>query len=228
MGKFKPKSRFQFKPRTQKPGAQQPAAADPRSFNPSGTTTTTATTTNTNTNTSTEQQSPATSYRSTTTDDPTKDYNAILQADASPSSVVRRPSFSTAKSITIRSQAGLRIALPASAAASTSSQASITDLDRCVVDMTAPTAAQPLAGLALQNVRRSVVVAGRVGGAVHITGVSDAVVVVAARQVRIHECRNVDLYLRCASHPIIEDCEGMRFAPVVVGTDLVSRKESFH
>lgn len=213
-GKFKPKSRFQFKPRTQKPAAattQQPAV-DPRLHNFS----------------SANQQNPASIITSSAAEDdttqeqqqqqPTKDYNEELRADASPAWVVRRPSFSQAKSIALREHTGLRIALPASATTSTSSSsvaiASLSDLDRCVVDMTAPTAARPLAALALKNVRRSLVVAGRVDGAVHVTGVSDAVVVVVARQVRIHECRGVDVYLRCASHPIIEDCAGMRFAPV--------------
>ncbi|CAF3570445.1 unnamed protein product [Fusarium graminearum] len=68
-------------------------------------------------------------------------------------------------------------------------------------------------GLAIKNVSKSLIVGGRVNGAVHITGVSDSIIVVVARQVRIHECSNVDIYLHCGSHPIIEDCSGMRFAP---------------
>jgi hypothetical protein len=44
--------------------------------------------------------------------------------------------------------------------------------------------------------------------------VSDSTIVVVARQVRIHECSNVDIYLHCGSHPIIEDCSGMRFSPL--------------
>ncbi len=70
------------------------------------------------------------------------------------------------------------------------------------------------AGLALKNISGSLVIAGHVNGAVHITGVADSVVVVAARQVRIHECSNVDLYLHCTGRPIIEDCTAMRFAPI--------------
>ncbi|KAK7755431.1 hypothetical protein SLS62_002659 [Diatrype stigma] len=221
-GKFKPKSRFQFKPRTQKPAAttEQPAA-DPRLYNFS----------------SANQQNLASPTASSTAEDdatqkqqqPSKDYNEELRADASPAWVVRRPSFSQAKSIALREHAGLRIALPASATSTSSSSmaiASLSDLDRCVVDMTAPTAARPLAALALKNVRRSLVVAGRVDGAVHVTGVSDAAVVVVARQVRIHECRGVDVYLRCASHPIIEDCEGMRFAPVPAAYQLPDDEQS--
>jgi tubulin-specific chaperone C len=38
--------------------------------------------------------------------------------------------------------------------------------------------------------------------------------VLTSRQVRVHECENVDLYLQCASRPIIEDCRAVRFAPL--------------
>ncbi|KAK3043955.1 hypothetical protein LTS18_002563, partial [Coniosporium uncinatum] len=40
------------------------------------------------------------------------------------------------------------------------------------------------------------------------------VLVVNARQFRMHECRDVDVYLWCNSNPIIEDCEDVRFAPL--------------
>jgi hypothetical protein len=81
--------------------------------------------------------------------------------------------------------------------------------------MSIPTASgAAFPGLAIKNVAKSLIVAGRVNGPVHITGVSDSTIVVVARQVRIHECSNVDIYLHCASHPIIEDCSGMRFAPL--------------
>jgi len=83
--------------------------------------------------------------------------------------------------------------------------------------MSVPTAAAgggaPFASLALKNIAGSLIVAGHVDGPVHITGVRDSVLVIVSRQVRIHECENVDLYLHCASHPIVEDCKGMRFAP---------------
>ncbi len=104
----------------------------------------------------------------------------------------------------------MHITLPASAARATSA-GTLTNLTECVVDMTAATAGAPFASLALKNIEGSVVVAGRVEGPVHVTGVKGSVVVVAARQVRIHECRDVVFYLHCVSRPIIEDCEGVRF-----------------
>ena len=30
----------------------------------------------------------------------------------------------------------------------------------------------------------------------------------------MHDCKDVDVYLKCMSKPIIEDCGGIRFAPV--------------
>jgi hypothetical protein len=44
--------------------------------------------------------------------------------------------------------------------------------------------------------------------------VEDSIIVVASRQVRMHDCKNVEIYLHCASRPIIEDCSNVRFAPI--------------
>lgn len=142
-----------------------------------------------------------------------KNYNEEM---ARPSTTpLRKPSFSAARNIGISNQKGLHIILPSSAARATAS-GSLTDLSGCIVDMSIPTASggAPFPGLAIKNIAKSLIVAGRVNGPVHITGVTDSVLVVVARQVRIHECSNVDIYLHCGSHPIIEDCTGMRFAPL--------------
>ncbi|KAI1654397.1 TBCC-domain-containing protein [Daldinia decipiens] len=198
--KFAPKSRFQFKSKSSKaaPGAEP--RADPRqrnSFNNVG-----------------SRQSPvldaAKRDAAGTAAEIAKSYNEELEQQSG----VRKPSFSNAKSISIYDHSGLHIMLPSTASRATSS-GSLTNLERCVVDMTAPTSAgTPFAGLALNNIRESLIIAGHVAGPVHITGLRNSIVVVAARQVRIHECENVDVYLHCSSHPIIEDCSGMRFAPL--------------
>lgn len=150
-----------------------------------------------------------------------KDYNKEIKEMARGGSEghpgVRKPSFSSARTISIYDHTGLHIILPSSASRATASGA-LTNLEACVVDMTVPTSSStsgvPFAGLVLKHIRGSLLVCGTVAGPVHITGVKDSTVVVAARQVRIHECENVDLYLHCGSHPIIEDCSGMRFAPI--------------
>lgn len=141
-----------------------------------------------------------------------KDYNQEL-AKPDPSSI-RKPSFSAAQSIGISDQTGLHIILPSSASRATSS-GSLRDLKNCVIDLSIPTAqGAPFPGLMLKNIDRCLIVTGRVSGPVHINDVSNSTLVVIARQVRIHNCKNVDIYLHCASHPIIEDCSGMRFAPL--------------
>jgi hypothetical protein len=142
-----------------------------------------------------------------------KDYNQELKASSS-TATIRRPSFSAAKTISLSGHRNLHIVLPPSAAQA-ATYGDLTDLEGCVVDMSSPASgATAFSGLALKNVRRCIVVTGSVAGPVHVTGVSDSILVVASRQVRIHECRNVDFYLHCSSHPIIEDCTRVRFAPI--------------
>ena len=146
-----------------------------------------------------------------TSPQPTKDYNADL---ASGSESIRRPSFSQATNVDISGHNGLHITLPSSASKATSS-GSLTKLENCVIDMSGPTSsASPFAGLALKSIKNSLIIAGHVAGAAHITAVEDSIIVVASRQVRMHECKNVDIYLHCASRPIIEDCSNVRFAPI--------------
>lgn len=109
---------------------------------------------------------------------------------------------------------GMHIVLPSSASHATSS-GMITKITRCVLDMSIPTTnGAPFAGLSLKEINESLIVVGRVAGAAHITDVKDSILVVASRQVRLHECKNIDIYLMCSSRPIIEDCEGVRFAPL--------------
>lgn len=191
-----PKSRFQFK---RKPGGfvdMGKAENDPR-LNPG--------------------LQPSRGARIETEDDAVtdlpagKNYNEEMSKPSESS--IRKPSFSAARNIGIGSQKGLHIILPSSAARATAA-GSLTDLRNCIVDMSAPTGGAPFPSLAMRDIESSLIVAGRVAGPCHITGVKRSVVVVSARQVRIHECEDVDVYLWCGSHPIIEDCKGMRFAPL--------------
>ncbi|CEJ90314.1 hypothetical protein VHEMI06105 [[Torrubiella] hemipterigena] len=143
--------------------------------------------------------------------DSEKDYNRDISRPTGTNA--RLPSFTAAKQISITNQSGVHVIVPESGSEATAA-GSLTSISDCVVDFTAPTKTRPFPGLAMRDVKKSVVVAGRVAGPVHITGVSDSVLVIVAHQVRIHECKNVDIYLYCTSHPIIEDCSGMRFAPL--------------
>ncbi|KAK7732240.1 hypothetical protein SLS53_008529 [Cytospora paraplurivora] len=165
---------------------------------------------------------------STTTSSSTqaRDYNAEMARE--PGTAIRKPSFSHSREVDISGHQGMHIILPPTAGRATSS-GSVTGLVGCVVDMSStaaaaaavsssPTSPPPppptFASLAIRDISRSLIVTGRVAGAAHITGVRDSVLVVDARQVRMHDCAGVTVYLWCGSHPIIEDCEGVRFAPV--------------
>ncbi|KAI9743335.1 MAG: hypothetical protein M1818_003181 [Claussenomyces sp. TS43310] len=142
-----------------------------------------------------------------------KNYNAELSR-ARAGAPIRKPSFSQATNILISGHKGLHIILPSSASRATSA-GSLTKLDECIVDMSVPTAnGAPFAGLALKDIKGSLIVAGQVAGAAHITGVENSVIAVSSRQVRMHDCKNVDIYLLCVSRPIIEDCSNVRFAPI--------------
>jgi hypothetical protein len=93
--------------------------------------------------------------------------------------------------------------------------ASITSLRNCVVDMFVPTVkALPFANMTIKNVGTSLLLCGQVNGAAHVTNAENSVIVVSARQFRMHDCRNVDVYLSCSSSPIIENCSGIRFAKI--------------
>jgi hypothetical protein len=145
-----------------------------------------------------------------------KDYNAELSRPSTAG--IRKPSFSQASRLSITNHKGLHIILPPTAAHATSS-GSLTNLERCIVDMSAPTSSShpsssPFAALTLKNINKSLIIAGSVAGAAHITSVRDSILVIDARQVRMHDCRNVDVYLRVAGRPIVEDCEGVRVAPL--------------
>ncbi|KAJ4388084.1 hypothetical protein N0V93_008689 [Gnomoniopsis smithogilvyi] len=152
-----------------------------------------------------------------------KNYNAEMADQPGPG--IRKPSFSAARDIDISAHRDMHIILPTTAARATTS-GSVTDLQGCVLDMSVPTLAtekakgtrrtksSPFASLAIKNVSRSLIVAGHVTGPAHITGVKNSVLVVNARQVRIHDCENVRVWLWCGSRPIIEGCKGVRFAEI--------------
>jgi hypothetical protein len=126
---------------------------------------------------------------------------------------VRRPSLSHATKVIITKHAGLYLKLPATASHATSS-GTISNLQRCVIDLSAPTTTAPFSALYLKNTKDSLVICGQTAGAVHITDVENSVLVISCRQFRMHGSKKVDVYLHSASRPIIEDCVGIRFAPM--------------
>jgi len=93
--------------------------------------------------------------------------------------------------------------------------ASIRNVDHSFIDLSiSAKLARPFSTLAIKGASKSLLIGTRVSGAAHITGVENSTLVVWSRQVRMHDCKDCVLYLRCSSRPIIEDCSGMKFAPL--------------
>ncbi|KAK4411678.1 Tubulin-folding cofactor C [Sesamum angolense] len=70
-----------------------------------------------------------------------------------------------------------------------------------------------LRALFMDKLMNCKVYVGAVTGSVLIEGAEGCVFVLASHQIRIHNARNCDFYLRVRSRPIIEDTSGVRFAP---------------
>lgn len=103
------------------------------------------------------------------------------------------------------------------ASSDTSSQipASITNIEACVIDMSArATRDTPLAKIHILAARRSLINCGHVSGSTFLSESESCVLIAAAGQVRLHNCINCVVYLHCTSNPVIEGCSGIKFAPL--------------
>lgn len=121
---------------------------------------------------------------------------------------------SDASSINISGHIDSHFRLPPSTKRNDTS-GSISNTTHSIIDLSPPTPSSgSFPGLTLKSLQTSLIICGQVSGAIHITGVENSVIVVTSRQFRMHASKNVDVYLHCASRPIIEDCEAIRFAPI--------------
>jgi len=77
-----------------------------------------------------------------------------------------------------------------------------------------------VAALWVDKLVRCRVVSLPIAGAVHITGCEGCAFHVASRQIRIHQTARTNFYLHAGSHPIIEACSGLRFAPYSKAADV--------
>ncbi|EME77628.1 uncharacterized protein MYCFIDRAFT_45021 [Pseudocercospora fijiensis CIRAD86] len=136
----------------------------------------------------------------------------------------RQPSFSDSNAVSINNHENVHIVLPTSASHATSS-GTVSDLERCVVDLSQPAADKPFAQLILKNITSSLIIGGHVSGAAHITNVKDSVILVTSRQFRMHDSSNCDVYLLTSSRPIIENCSSIRFTPLPKAYMLESDKD---
>jgi tubulin-specific chaperone C len=137
-----------------------------------------------------------------------------IKTDGTANSSHSHMSSTSSLAITISNKTDVHVILGSSAAHSSNS-GTVSNISSSVIDMSQLTVAgKPLAGLHLKNIKDSLVICGQVSGSVHITDVQNSVLVTACRQFRMHGSKNTQVYLHCASRPIIEDCEEIEFAPL--------------
>ena len=124
------------------------------------------------------------------------------------------PAQRSSSCVSVDNHHRLHIMLP-STTSDAAVPASITSLRHCVVDMSIPTAnGKPHTNLTIKNVKDSLLVCGQISGPAHIMDVRNSVIVVSCQQFRMHNCKNVDVYLSSSSNPIIEDCSNIRFGRI--------------
>lgn len=90
-------------------------------------------------------------------------------------------------------------------------------IDQChddVIDLT--TTSIQIAALHLTQLHRCVILCAPVQGSVLIEGCRECILVLACHQFRMHHSVHVDVYLHISSHPIIEDCNHVRFGVYAV------------
>jgi hypothetical protein len=142
--------------------------------------------------------------------------NLIIRDASAKSSIIHHPDFESARSISLKAQKDVFICVLPASRGRDGRAARILEVEDSVVDLRGASqdVAHPLAALTIKGISNSVLVCGRVSGAVHVTGLKDVVLVAACRQLRMHECVDVSIYLHCASKPIIEACKNVGFAPL--------------
>lgn len=73
-----------------------------------------------------------------------------------------------------------------------------------------------LGAVRLENCSRCQVFLGPCSTSVYLEDCSHCLVFLASHQLRIHKCVSCSLYVKVNSHPIIEDCSDMGFAPYLL------------
>jgi hypothetical protein len=191
-----PKAKFSFKGGRKITASTPPAAAAAAS------------------STSAVNDSDATAQSSSITT-PSSTHSAYNTALRQPSDArLRTTSFSTAEAVLLDDHAYIHIIT--SGRVPSGGTSAITKLKHCIVNMSHPSACGPASSpnMNIRDVEDSLLVVARVKGATHVTNMRNSVLVLSTGQLRMHDCKDVDVYLSCASHPIIENCQRIRFAPL--------------
>eukprot|EP01039_Chlorochromonas_danica_P002935 gene2935-3202_t len=81
-----------------------------------------------------------------------------------------------------------------------------------------------LGSVRVENVSHSEIYLGPVSTSVYLEHVTDCVLHFACHQLRIHNCSTCRLYIHVRSHPIIEDCHALGFAPYLLNYPTLSQQ----
>ncbi len=153
------------------------------------------------------------SSRTVKTNDNTATTSTLTQSDSTTkdeiSSSILTPTKVDSPSLNRCENAYINLHSPSNG---TAGSGSLSNLHRCVVHPDTVTHQVP--NLVLKSVSSSLMICGRVNGPVHLTNITDSIMVVSSQQFRMHDSRDCDVYLHTSSRPIIEHCSGIRFAPL--------------
>jgi len=83
------------------------------------------------------------------------------------------------------------------------------DCSHCTIRTQCPS----LGAVRLEGLSNCSVLLGPCSTSVYLEGCRHCTVFIACHQLRVHNCSDSDLYVKVQSHPIIEDCSGLGFAP---------------
>lgn len=95
------------------------------------------------------------------------------------------------------------------------SSALITEVTNCILNIAAQSASNvPKASVQISKTSQSLFICGAVSGPVFVSNSTGCVVVAICGQLRLHHCTECTVYLHCSSKPVIEDCTGIKLAPL--------------
>jgi len=101
----------------------------------------------------------------------------------------------------------------ASTDASSQVPALITNIEACIMDLSArATRETPLAKVHILAARRSLIICGHISGSTFLSESQGCVLIATCGQLRLHNCIDCVVYLHCTSNPVIEGCNGIKFA----------------
>ncbi|KAK6540303.1 hypothetical protein TWF694_009110 [Orbilia ellipsospora] len=154
------------------------------------------------------------SSRTSGTDSPTPPLPAVpaeqLQASLQPLSSKSQPDPKTTSTITSHENTNLQTSPPNQ----TTTILSLSNLKSCILtphnnDKSA-TGDTNYTTLSVTSISSSLLIIPPIQGPAHLTSLQNTTILLSCHQFRLHSSHNVDVYLKCRSRPIIENCKGIR------------------